>query len=218
MHIYFPFVKGSCTVSNAACERILVKLQIETDMTILWVLLTHILSAELCLFDPRLPACSLCQYNNTPLYDTSCHVTHFADVDHILYNILLWRLESRNSKAGLQRVLSTPKSKIRRYRLKAYKLFMQLNKCWDAVICSSNMYLCPDLSSGLFSVLPTIMPNAFLLHVLLISSSVTWWSVQVKKLQIMYFSLTSCYFISLWSKYSPRQPVPYSGDEAATCF
>jgi hypothetical protein len=38
-------------------------------------------------------------------------------------------------------------------------------------------------------------------------SNYTWRRVQVTKLLIMQFSPTSCHFIPLWSKYSPRHPV-----------
>jgi hypothetical protein len=47
-----------------------------------------------------------------------CHITHFADIVQILYQILLWRLWNCNPKAGLQWVFRTSKSKIRWYRLK----------------------------------------------------------------------------------------------------
>jgi hypothetical protein len=37
-------------------------------------------------------------------------------------------------------------------------------------------------------------------------SNYTWRRVQVMKFLIMQFSLISCHFISLWSKYSPQHP------------
>jgi hypothetical protein len=68
------------------------------------------------------------------------------------------------------------------------------------------------LPSGLFLVaFPPISyvhsPSPpFVLHAPPISSSLIWRRVEVVKLLIMQFSLTSCHFVRLWSKY-PQHPV-----------
>lgn len=102
-------------------------------------------------------------YANNHLY-----VTHFANVDHILYNILFWRLQSCNSKTGLQWVLRTSKSKIRCYRLKGYKINMPTNWYHAAAIHSSTVYLHLRHPSGLIcSVLPTKTLNALIFQCVL---------------------------------------------------